>query len=620
MEEVYMKRPGFWVAVALGLCLLSSVGANLVQTDGRRVAVTEVLLPGSDGAFISGLMFRPVKATAQNPLPLIIAAHGSYNSKEMQAQNLVELSRRGFIVFAPDSYRHGKSSIHNGNIGEYASLVDTVEALSRLNYIDPDKIALSGHSMGADQSNNTARDYIIKAAQGKAGPRIAAVLSVGCDPPYTDYKVEGQDAPVPVAVDYGVIEAKHDEWFFKQKDVGMDPARYLESANAKAFIEQTGVTLNGAVENGKIYEGQIGGKNCKRVIYQSPEIHPLNYYSRISAASEINFFYSVFGTPHGYAQISPWNQIWFLREIFCLIGLVGFFLFLFPFSCLIMKTGFFKELAAPAAPAAGPLVEAPLKKASFWIMTLIEAAIPALLLMPVGFALIGQKSFVPFIYSPLFGEPNTNELAGWSAAIAVCLLALQVVQYLAAGKKNGASLEAWGYRASGRKIWKALLLGFATTAGAYLLVFISEYIFGTDFRFWVVDVKTFDAAKLQYGLVYFPAFALFYLVNSLLINATDSYAGWKEWQKEMLAVICNILGLAVLVYIQYSGLFRDGTEVFNAMRIVNLFPLFVMIPVATIIGRRFYRETGSIYAGSFVFGFLYAMMNAANTMFIGGLF
>ena len=58
---------------------------------------------------------------------------------------------------------------------------------------------------------------------------------------------------------------------------------------------------------------------------------------------------------------------------------------------------------------------------------------------------------------------------------------------------------------------------------------------------------------------------------------------------------------------------------FNSMRIVNLFPLIFLIPIGTIVTRRFYKETGSIYAGSFAIAMLYTMMTVANTMFLASV-
>lgn len=52
--------------------------------------------------------------------------------------------------------------------------------------------------------------------------------------------------------------------------------------------------------------------------------------------------------------------------------------------------------------------------------------------------------------------------------------------------------------------------------------------------------------------------------------------------------------------------------VFNAMRTYNLFPFLVQVPVATLITRRYFKETGSIYLGSFTIAMLYTMMQVTQ--------
>ena len=49
-------------------------------------------------------------------------------------------------------------------------------------------------------------------------------------------------------------------------------------------------------------------------------------------------------------------------------------------------------------------------------------------------------------------------------------------------------------------------------------------------------------------------------------------------------------------------------------------PLIFLIPIGTIVTRRFFKETGRIYVGSFVIAMLYCLMTVANTMVNGTIF
>ena len=144
------------------------------------------------------------------------------------------------------------------------------------------------------------------------------------------------DGPVFADSHWGVIAGKYDEYFFRQPDTNMDPAHILESQAALDFVRQADPDAVGPVEEGKYYTGEINGKNVSRVYYQNPEIHPQNVFSHDTAADVIEFFYNTLGTPDGYDYIAPSNQVWFVKQLLNLLGLVGMLLFLFPFACWIM--------------------------------------------------------------------------------------------------------------------------------------------------------------------------------------------------------------------------------------------------------------------------------------------
>lgn len=609
------KSTRILLAVALCLCLISGIFASLVQSSFNTVTVEDFKVIVDDGRYVNGQIYIPKDASPDNKLPLIVLSHGSYNNLEHQDQNMIELSRRGFVVISSDAYCHGSSSIPDAGL-EVTNMQHVIDyAVASYTFIDKDKIGVSGHSMGGQISSVTVSHYFEQAARGEGENLVSAICTVGYDPQYTPYEFEGVEEPVPVAIDWGVIAAKYDEWFFTA-ETG-DPRQYLESDAARSFVEQLeGVTLDGAVENHKVYTGTIDGEEYIRVINQNTEIHPLNHFSKASCRDLINFFYEVFGVPSGHAKIDANNQIWQWKEFFNLVGLVGIFLFLFPFaSLLIHGTKFFEELAQPE-PAPAPALSDGSKKAKYWITYAINTILPALLVVPVAYKLVGKESFVPFTYGKWFGEPNTNELAAWTLVVGLVLLVVFLISSRIGSTEKGTP-ACWGVKASGRVIWKSVLLAALTVFTAYVILFTNDLIFNTDYRIWVIDMRVFNVQKLLYFVAYFPAWVVFYLVNSLLVNGGNRVEGRPEWRTLLISCIGNIAGIAVLIFIQYHGIIANGTFAFNSMRIVNLFPLVFLIPVGTIVSRRFFKETGNIYAGSLVIAFLYCMMTVANTMCLG---
>lgn len=616
--ETMKKKTKVVLMVALCLCLISGIFASMFMTGFYSVKVQDLKVVVDDGYVLNAQAYIPKKASKDNKLPLIVLSHGSYNNFDHQDQNMIELARRGFVVISSDAYKHGDSSVNVSDEDAYANMKHLIDyACASWTFIDTDKIGVSGHSMGGMITNETVNLYYQEAAQGGTN-RIAAALDQGYDPPYADLEFEGIDGTFPLDIDFGVVAAKYDEWFFK--DENGNPATYLENPNAISFINQLDEENITAVENHKVYTGTINGKECIRVINQNTEIHPLNHFSKASCRDVVNFFYEAFGVPSGYEKIDATKQIWQWKEIFNLVGLIGIILFLFPFaSMMIHDTKFFAELAG-AEPVPAPKLITGKQKATYWVTYAINCIIPALLVVPVAYKLVGKSSFVPYTYNTWFGEPNTNELATWTLLVGICLLAVFVASYFLTKEKGQRGIpEYWGVKTNVRILWKSFLLGLLTVFTSYVILFFNDLVFNTDFRIWVIDMRVFTVNKLIFAVAYVPAWIVFYLVNSLLVNGGNRVEGRPEWLTLLLSCVGNIFGIVSLIFIQYHGIISNGTFAFNSMRIVNLFPLVFLIPVGTLVSRRFFKETGNIYAGSFTIAMLYTMMTVSNTMVLASV-
>ena len=96
------------LCIAIVLVLISCIGASILQTDFGHVQITKITIPTDNGKWISGNLFRPVNASAENKVPLVITSHGYLNNNQMQDITAIELSRRGIAVIAMDAYFHGE--------------------------------------------------------------------------------------------------------------------------------------------------------------------------------------------------------------------------------------------------------------------------------------------------------------------------------------------------------------------------------------------------------------------------------------------------------------------------------------------------------------------------------
>ena len=85
----------FFLCAALVLCLISMIGASLIQTQNHKIRIKQMTWETPAGHQISADLWIPENATAQSPAPAIVTIEGWYNNKEMQDLYTLELARRG---------------------------------------------------------------------------------------------------------------------------------------------------------------------------------------------------------------------------------------------------------------------------------------------------------------------------------------------------------------------------------------------------------------------------------------------------------------------------------------------------------------------------------------------
>jgi dipeptidyl aminopeptidase/acylaminoacyl peptidase len=113
----------------------------------------------SDGLTINALLTKPAQASSSNKAPAIVFIHGYippsvYKTQERYQAYVDYFAQRGFVVFKIDLRGHGNSEGEAS--GAYYSsdyIVDTLnahKALQSLDFIDPDRIGLWGHSMAGN--------------------------------------------------------------------------------------------------------------------------------------------------------------------------------------------------------------------------------------------------------------------------------------------------------------------------------------------------------------------------------------------------------------------------------------------------------------------------------------
>ena len=254
------KRTKIVLGVSLILCLISGIFASMFQSSFGSVAVEDFNVIVEDGNYVNGQLYIPKDASAENKLPFLIFLHGNFNNYSMQDQNAIELSRRGFVVMITDNFNMGSSSITEQGAWDMSQIRLMIEyATASYNFIDTEKIGIYGHSLGGYVAHDAVAYYLTQEANG-GECKVSAILDAGNDPMYEPLVDEETGDTIELAVDWGVIAGRWDEWCYTG-ETG-NPSLYLSSDAARSFVNQLdGVNIEDDVENGKMYTGTINGRS-----------------------------------------------------------------------------------------------------------------------------------------------------------------------------------------------------------------------------------------------------------------------------------------------------------------------------------------------------------------------
>lgn len=150
-----------------------------------------------------GLLVMPAGASADKPVPAVVILHGSggdWSGRSVYLAN--RLARHGIAALAVDTFvaRDLRSSdpylerLKKAPI--FSQLVDGLQALKALQahpYIDGERIAVTGFSIGAANALYSMFEPAIEHVLGKDGPRFSAYAAfyAGCSFDFEDFRVEG---------------------------------------------------------------------------------------------------------------------------------------------------------------------------------------------------------------------------------------------------------------------------------------------------------------------------------------------------------------------------------------------------------------------------------------------
>ena len=595
------------------LIIFCSAVASFIQTSFGKVEVNAFKIATQNGQHLVFDLYKPHSATNDNKTPFIVVVPGFQRSKEALSNIAIELSRRGMVIALIDPYAQGLSSSSRSRRSATTEgygmfhLVEHAYSGKFLDYIDINKIASTGHSMGGNAAIRGANYFGKQATNNNEASKLHSVYVSGYVLTLLDEVLKDIKSNV------GVSYALYDEGAFRNDLVGWD-ASNMKIAPESLRVVNWGIN-NGnenlkEVELGKYY-GSLENSSL-RVIHNEKLIHPFQPYNSIATANQIDYFEKVFEMN---SSISSSDQIWQWKELMTLMSMITAMIMLIPLSKTLLAFGFFKSLVKE--------VPKPLprqnknSKLIFWVIFFLGALIACFSYIPMVDA--AKNIFEDAANRKLtwfYPQRMNNSVMLWAAFNGVIGIILFTLSYQLFGKKHGVQTLSWGLKADGKYILKTIFLSLLVFFLYYLFLFAIYYIFHVDYRFWFMGVRIFQPEMLLVLAMYVPLFFIFFFSNSLRVNGAMRIEGQPEWKSMMIAGIANSLGLFLIILIQYTTFAKTGTVFWttNWLSVNLLFAIVPMMFVLPYFNRYFFYMTGRVYLGPMVTTLVFIMILSTNTV------
>lgn len=602
------KKQAFrWLCIAIVMMLIGLAGASIVQSSFGHVKVKDIEFCTDAGTNVKGKVFVPNTATIEDPAPCIVLCHGMYADSGILDQNFVELSRRGYVVLSYDAPSHGESE--NGeSIGNVISAgYDAVKFAAELPYVDSSKIGITGHSVGGATTSATVQTDI---AQGTN--YISSALINSTSPAYD----ENAYGDVSVAV----VAGKVDEFGFETVDENgnkISRKDYITTKDAQFFLHDNAEYAQGDVRDAnQIYTDVINGKEVKRAIYTPYSWHTLTEFNPWAIAHVLDWFDDTIGAPN---PIPSSNQIWMIKMLFNLIGLIGFGIFLYAFAATMLFTPVFTSLRS--AEIVAPKESLPGDRKWFWILLVLCPLFGCGIYFPL-LTHIESRTFA----RETWRQPDSFAIGIWTMLVAVFTLFIMFIIYYVQWRKQGISLKERGLTISLPNLVKTVLLSVITIFTAYIFVYLGQFFFHADFRFYeVIRIVPFKAWKIKQIIwPYLPLFLIGYISSSIANNCFNYKVSGKngkgQWKNLALCAVMSALP-ALLIYIPtYVYLFITGDNLFvgesglESTLVSWLISTLAVMPISTVIGRKLYQVSNNPYIGGIICGIMMTMIKCMSTL------
>ncbi len=617
---------------------------------------------GSDAYDITYKMYIPSDADESNPRPALLCLHGYQNDKETSAAYAMEAARRGIVAVCIDEFGHGSNersmkyrgyttykvqgvsadgtettvktklsgpdrfllmmnfstlsffegeafSVNEGvNVSLDADKDGVVDSsmggiaafnwLKTIPFVDPENIAITGHSMG------TWAAWSVAAACQDHKAVILQCGEVFGDNMFDEENVEFHNVLM--------LQARYDEFnYFRDYRQETVNDSMLDSGIREQFFTANGRTDGGAPFKWNTTYGDFNNGTARRVELLETN-HRLTTHNRHGVAAAMDWIVSALGVS---TSVSSYDQVFIIKEVLVMIAMIAVMVALCPFVLLVGNNKFFETVFLDRNEYDPPVYMA--RKTwwkNAWIAVLISA-ITYPFMTQLGHGLLPVPENV-------FRMTIGNGFMTWYLTLAIISVIMICVSRARNKKRGIKNIDYYDmglsrFKKADRLDWALLIKSFLIAVIAvgcmYLLVWLFQILFKLDLRFIWPFFKTFSLERFIQFLVYLIPFSFFFIVNvgfklfgyMRQKQATGVGNFIKCWFGNVFVLLGGLLLVTLLEYIPFFMGMGPGADLCFGTTfggpfmsaLILLIPQFVFF---TFLSTWFERKTGNVYVGAFI--------------------
>ena len=662
-------------ALFIVLILVSSMCARFISTEGGKLKVEQVTIDAR-GAAINGELYYPAGTSTKDKLPAVIVTHGGGCTYGVTRGIALELARRRFVVFNVSAYGTGLSEMppydENGlGVEKYdgritpVGLLDSLNFVRTLKFVDPMRIGMTGHSMGSRRTAYSAildcgyytfndiminvltdtfgqsftQDEINQGADTLAKKRLdgsqlafyrslrdakrkaydsmlRSICIMGGDgvtvnPPAT-VKIAGHEVSRNCQVNIGYINGNYDTSYYNFPTRNTSKAAWytgtkdigLEKWYIIDDVGKKSKTLGGFYDLSIKTDTELANaidNRTTRIVMLNPETHSKNFLSIATAADVVKYFEQTLNNNNGKITEAATAALDVHKQIWPWRTTFNCIAMFSMFGMIVSLLGMMIRDGFFVSCAVSAPEET---KPKFNTVRygLLSTATVLLLFFSMYYAnKRGLMIFAPNKVWPLT-RPASLTLVFLGLVALGSLIILAVGMILDKKASGTTGLKSLNLAMSFKDILKCVLAGIVLLGAAYLSLMIIDYFFNEDYRLWMTVFTYIKADYWFIALKYAIAIFPMYLVIGAAINYSVR-TDIPEWKDTLITVVVNSLGVWLVCLINFI-MFKtlyNGT-LFSSF--ICSYQIVLLVPITVYFTRKCYNLTKNIWIGAVLNTFL----------------